>query len=322
MTLKVGDYVDYDPTVKENLSDLQYTSPSAKSGASSDQDFNAATYESAGFGWRVLGTKNGKLRLIAEEFVGPGAYSGTNRTYYTLQGQKGYINGIDELNKISAIFGHGKGAESATSITIEDVNAITGHDPAVAQYNKGEFDEYGNKVTYTRGSGTALSATSTNGNTWSGTFTFNYYDKATKTFLPLTSGSKDITCTYYKYNPTTLNNKNEEPIHGVDENGEFNVAYQVLFGKYSFDKTNNYTRTFTGKGTEPRYWLASDFAYSVGNWVEWGLRTISTGYVDQYPMYQSYDCTYGYSFGVCPVVSLKSDISLEWNNLENQWKIK
>ena len=225
-TMKVGDYVDYDPTLEAKASDLTYPSTADKTGTNSDQEFNATTYKSAGRGWRILGVKNGKIRLISEEFIGPGKdkeiYIG-NRTYYTLYGQKGYINGIEELNKISAIFGHGKGAEKATSITIEDINEITGYNPETAKYEKGNFYEYGNKVTYTRGEGTALSSSATNGQTWSGTqSTFNYYNKSTKEFVPLTSGSTEITSTYYYYNPTTLNEERAKPIKGVDESGVYN----------------------------------------------------------------------------------------------------
>ena len=198
-TIKVGDYVNYDPTLGANSSDLAYSSPASKTGADSAQDFNATTYKNAGYGWRALGVKNGKLRLISEEFVGAGTYSDSSRTYYTLKGQNGYINGIDELNNINAIFGHGKGAESATSITAEDINEITGYDPATAKCEEGNFNEYGNKVTYTRGEGSNLSNSATNGQTWSGAVdTFNYYDKETKTFVPLT-GSTDITNTSYHY---------------------------------------------------------------------------------------------------------------------------
>ena len=121
-TIEVGDYVDYDPTLGANASDLTYTSTADKTGADSNQEFNVSTYKSAGYGWRILGVSNGKIRLISEEFIGPGKdkeiYIG-NRTYYTLYGQKVYINGIEELNKISGIFGHGKGAEKATSITVK-----------------------------------------------------------------------------------------------------------------------------------------------------------------------------------------------------------
>ena len=88
VTLKIGDYVDYDPTLGAKESDLKYTSLADKSGADSNQEFDAATYKNAGYGWRVLGVENGKVRLISEEFVGPGTYTYSNRTYYNLKGQK------------------------------------------------------------------------------------------------------------------------------------------------------------------------------------------------------------------------------------------
>ena len=323
-TIEVGDYVDYDPTLEANTRDLTYTSTTDKTGADSDQGFNVSTYKNAGYGWRVLGVKNGKIRLISEEFIGPGEdkeiYIG-NRTYYKLKGQKGYINGIEELNKISAIFGHGKGAESATSITVEDINAITGYNPETAKYSQGDWHEYGNKVTYTRGSGTDLSSSATNGQTWSGKMgIFNYYDKSTKKFVPLTSGSTEITCTSYYYNPTTFNNKQGKPTQGVDESGVYNTEYQMLFGKFTVDQ-NNYFRSFTGTGTAPRYWLASDYAYANNYDVRWGLCYVNYGdvYGSNY-LYYSSGNEYSVSHGVRPVVSLKSDISLEWNGKE--WKIK
>ena len=326
-TMKVGDYVDYDPTLGANASDLTYTSTADKTGTNSDQEFNATTYKSAGYGWRVLGVKNGKIRLISEEFIGPGKdkeiYIG-NRTYYTLYGQKGCINGIDELKTISAIFGHGKGAEGATSITVEDINAITGYNPETAKCRKGDFGEYGNKVTYTRGEGTALSSSATNGQKWSGTQnTFNYYDKINKTFKALTSGSTEITSTFYYYNPTTLNSEQARPIKGVDESGVFNTEYQMLFGKYTVNQ-NNYFRSFTGTGTAPEYWLASGCASAYGgDGVNWGLRdVVYVSNVDNCGLYFSNGSEISGSLGVRPVVSLKSDISLEWNDTAGEWKIK
>ena len=328
-TMKVGDYVDYDPTLGANASDLTYSSPSSKTGADSNQDFNAATYKSAGYGWRVLGVKNGKIRLISEEFIGAGAYSDSSRTYYYLRGQKGYINGIDELKTISAIFGHGKGAEGATSITVEDINAITGYNPTTAKYGKGEFWEYGNKVTYTRGEGTALSSSATNGKTWSGKIdTFNYYDKTNKTFKALTSGSTEITSTDYSYEPTTLGTDwYAKPLQGVDENGTFNEIYKMIFGDWERTEKNGYYRNFTGTGTEPRYWLASDYAFAYGSYygghVNWGLHNVYGGYVNNSNgLYGSDGIGSSISNGVRPVVSLKSDVSLEWNETAKEWKIK
>ena len=323
-TMKVGDYVDYDPILGANASDLTYTSTTDKTGASSEQEFNVSTYKSAGYGWRILGVSNGKIRLISEEFIGAGTYTDSNRTKYTLTGQKGYINGIEELNKISAIFGHGKGAEKATSITVEDINGITGYNQETAKYGKGTFWEYGNKVTHTRGEGDTLSSSATNGKTWSGTqSTFNYYDKTNKTFKALTSGSTEITSTDYAYGPATLKDGFTQPVQGVDENGTYNEVNQMLFGKWTMTADNGYYRSFTGTGTEPRYWLASDFvsAYS-GYGVYWGLRSVSDGGVYYYGLYYSSGDEYGNSYGVRPVVSLKSDVSLEWNETAKEWKIK
>ena len=322
-TLKVGDYVDYDPTLEANASDLTYTSKTDKTGADSDQEFNAETYKNAEYGWRILGVSKGKLRLISGEFVGAGNYTNGSRTYYTLKGKKGCINGIEELNKISAIFGHGKGAEKATSITAEDINEITGYDPAKAKCEEGNFNEYGNKVTYTKEGETKLSSRTTNGKKWSGTqSTLNYYDKSNKTFKTLTSGSTQITSTYYYYNPTTLNTKQEKPTQGVDENGVYNTIYQILFGKYAVN-TDSYEISFVGTGTQPRYWLASESANTVTNGVNWGLRRVNDGKVYNRGIYFSSGTEYSYDdFGVRPIVYLKSDISLEWNNTLQKWKIK
>ena len=322
-TLKVGDYVDYDPTLEANASDLTYTSKTDKTGADNDQEFNAETYKNAEYGWRILGVSKGKLRLISGEFVGAGNYTNGSRTYYTLKGQKGYINGIEELNKISAIFGHGKGAEKATSITSEDINEITGYDPATAKCEEGNFNEYGNKVTYTKEGETKLSSSATNGQKWSGTQnTLNYYDKSNKIFKTLTSGSTQITSTYYYYNPTTLNTKQEKPTQGVDENGVYNTIYQILFGKYAVN-TDSYEISFVGTGTQPRYWLASESANAVNSGVYWGLRRVSEGGVYNRGMYFSTGTEDSFDdYGVRPIVYLRSDISLEWNNTLQKWKIK
>ena len=324
-TMKVGDYVDYDPTLGANASDLTYPSTADKTGTNSDQEFNATTYKSAECRWRILGVKNGKIRLISEEFIGPGKdkeiYIGGNRTYYTLKGQKGYINGIEELNKISAIFGHGKGAEGAKSITVEDINEITGYNPETAKYSQGNWWEYENKVTYTRGEGSVLSTSTTNGKTWSGTqSTFNYYDETNNTFKTLTSGSAEITSTAYDYNSLTLGTG--KVVAGTSQDGTVNTSYKMLFG---YDKvgSDNYFRDFTNGKCEQNYWLASNSAFTDCFRVVFGIRHVNKGGVYAGGLYASYGDEYdSSSYGVRPVVSLKSDVSLEWNETAKEWKIK
>ena len=147
--LKAGDYVNYDPTDGATEEQMTYTSLSAKSGCNSNQEFDARIYKNAGYKWKILDVKDGKIRLISEEPVGSGNYSDQNRTKYTLKGEKGFTNGINELNNISEIFGYGAGAESSKSITVEDINNITGYNPENPRFNEGEYDEYGNIYSYT-----------------------------------------------------------------------------------------------------------------------------------------------------------------------------
>ena len=98
----------------------------------------------------------------------------------------------------------------------------------------------------------------------------------------------------------------------------YNTVYQMLFGKYTIDN-NSYSRSFTGTGTQPYYWLASDYAHAYNYFVDWGLRYVSYGGVSYSDLCNSYGSA---SSGVRAVVSLKSDISLEWNDTAGEWKIK
>ena len=103
----------------------------------------------------------------------------------------------------------------------------------------------------------------------------------------------------------------------------YNTVYQMLFGKYTIDN-NSYSRSFTGTGTQPNYWLASDYAYAYSFYVYWGLRYVNNGVVcgNSSGLYYSYGYEDSVSRGVRAVVSLKSDISLEWNDTAGEWKIK
>ena len=330
--LGVGDQVNYDPTLNAAEGTTTYTSLAATSGYESNQSFDAATYKKAGFKWRVLDVKNGKIRLIADTDVGPGDYR-ENATRYYLKGSAGYINGVAELNAICGIFGHGKGAESATSITVDDVNGITGYNPASAKYNEGQWGEYGSKVTYTRGTGNQLRSESTNGKDWpegsstanpktfgNQTFT-NYFADGSKTLSTLAENSStpQITSTYYY---KSYNESDELSKSGVlKENGRFCEPYELIFGNYEYNVSNNYDRSF--KGTrEHSYWLASEYVYAHGSGANWGLRGVYGASVDGGDLYDSYGDEFAISYGVRPVVSLKSDVNIKWNATANEWQIQ
>ena len=330
--LGVGDQVNYDPTLNAAEGTTTYTSYSTTnassdknsgrtSGYDSDQSFDAATYKNAGFKWRVLDVKNGKIRLIADTDVGPGDYSESATSYY-LKGSAGYINGVAELNAICSIFGHGKGADSATSITVGDVNGITGYNPAIAKYNEGQWGEYGSKIKYTRGSGNALSSVATNGKTWSGNNTFtNYFADGSKTLSTLAENcsTPQITSTYYY---KSYNESDELSKSGVlKENGRFCEPYELIFGNYEYNVSNNYDRSF--KGTrEHSYWLASECVTAGGSNAIWGLRNVSGASVYSNDLFYSNGNETNGNYGVRPVVSLKSNVNIQWNATANEWQIQ
>ena len=333
--VKVGDYVDYNPTIaskdgtKVEESKLSYTSPtgtaSEHGNGYSEQTFKATENTQ----WRVLSIENGTVELISRN----GIKTFDKDLDFFIKGARGYLYAEQELNEVCKIFGYGYGADTtkggsytvggpldtlvtgkiegtgARSITVEDINAITGYNPTTAKYGEGNSYEYGNKVTYTRGEGTQN--------------TFNYYDKTNKTFKALTSGSTEITSTYYYYYAGEFGKNNgTDGTSAVDDIYNLNETYKMLFG---YDKvgSDNGFRNFTNGKCEQKYWLASDYAYAEPYFVKWGLRYVNDGYVNRNYLCDSggYESSYS-SYGVRPVVSLKSDVSLEWNETAKEWKIK
>ena len=109
---------------------------------------------------------------------------------------------------------------------------------------------------------------------------------------------------------------------GTNEDGTVNTVYKMLFG---YDKvgSDNYFRDFTNGKCAQNYWLASDYADASLNDVYWGLRYVYDGDVSRsYRLCISNGIEDSFSRGVRPVVSLKSDVSLEWNEAVKEWKIK
>ena len=310
-TVKVGDYIGYDATKDANgnaVATTSYTSYALANASSdknngrtngytSDQTFNVNNYTR---GWRVLGVKNGKLQLISASSVGD----------LRLQWQEGYRDSEEELNAICAIYGQGKGAvaESARSINVDDVNAITGYNPAKTgngePYAKGEVEEYGNEMTYywkgdnypyytrTNGAAGSLSSSHSDG--------FNWYDDSglhnspkSTTASNTETGRERITTlksTYYKYYPYSLttdsSTSGEKKGIATDSN-----EYKVLFGQ--------------------TYWLASRCVYCGSNYACFGVRRVYDDYVSFNNVYAARGSTLNPSYGVRPVVSLSSDIQVK-----------
>lgn len=150
--VKVGDYVDYNPTIaskdgtKVEESKLSYTSPigtaSEHGNGKTEQTFKAT----ADTKWRALSIKNGTVELISENVI----KTFDTNSEFVLRGARGYLYAEQELNEACKIFGYGYGADitkggnytvggpldtlvtgkiegtGARSITVEDINKIAG----------------------------------------------------------------------------------------------------------------------------------------------------------------------------------------------------
>ncbi len=322
--LTVGGYINYDPTIDENeekindtytengitysYKSLQGTYHENQSEALNDTNVNMTKgngYEAQSFsvavntnGWRVLGIDEDtdEILLISTDIV-----KTTDNEYFYLGGQTGYEWGTTELDDICAIYGKGKGATGARSITVEDINKITGYNPDTANCYEGEIQEYGNKVTYTKNTNN-ISYQDSMGNIEPGTYgnestMFRYYDEGSKIWKTLTTeknkNSVTLRSTAYYYYPTTLTTSlNEEEIGILTDSPE----YEILFLK-------------TANGQN--YWLASTYSYTDNGYSAMGLRCVYNGGVGvSNGLVGSYGTLDSVSYGVRPVVSLNSNISI------------
>lgn len=224
--------------------------------------------------WKVLGAERGKLLIMSTVDIGR----------LELSGKEGYNTGVTQLNNMCAPYG-----KNARSITVEDINRVTGYDPTKqnnnTKYGAGEFYEYGNKVTYT-----ASGSSATNGKTY--TSAISKYEHPDGRIL----GQNDVTSiqvesTYYYYYPSTLTTSDGE------QTGEIGIsktipAYKLLFRKA--DDTANCS-----------YWLASSYVYTSSNRSLFGLRGVrSEGRVNGSDLWGSHGGAYGDSDGVRAVVTV------------------
>ena len=134
--LHIGDYVDY-----KNPTSGTARVTSAESGVyGQDSEGNATeitqTYTLStsknNVKWRVLGedSKTGELKLIAADPIERDALTVNGITdispYLELQGAEGYLYGPDAMDKVSEMYLNTEYAKTARSVTMDDVNEITG----------------------------------------------------------------------------------------------------------------------------------------------------------------------------------------------------
>ena len=297
--VKVGDYVDYNPTITTKdgttsveASKLSYSSPigTAKEhgNGNSVQNFTAT----ADTRWRVLSIENGVVELISENVI---KTSDTNADFI-LKGARGYLYAEQELNEVCKIFGYGYGADTtkggnyttggpidtqitgkvgetgARSITIEDINkkaGITEADYTTLDSSYGSITNPTSNIYYPTVNGDSTTGKSTS------------------------EGVKNLKYTYYSYNKSKIENTDIQ---------------NMLFNE--------------------NYWLASRCIKTGSSGANFIVRCV---YRDNTNRCNLCDCgssglseNSSSSLAVRPVVTLKSDIIDVSTNYstEREWKLK
>lgn len=224
--------------------------------------------------WKVLGAENGELLIMSASNI---------KDDYTLGGQDGYEKGISYLNKECEIYGKGAYALGARSITIEDIDKITGYDKTI--YNKGMMGEYGNTVTYLYNGTNKPAYTTTNKRSGNVTVAhskgFQWYDE---------NG------VYHKISVTDL--KNEE------NNGKEIAKIKSTSYTYEIDQETDAYNMLVG---ENKYWLASSFSYTevTGNF--FGMKQVSGVRIHNFQLVYSKGDFKSGSAGVRAVVRLSPE---------------
>jgi len=306
ITLKIGDYIDYNC----KNSTATYTSPAEKSGHTEDQVFKANEYQ---YGWRVLGVdKNTKqLQLISEDFVpltGGGDRENRTGTYYYVQREEGYVNGVGELNNICSIYGTGEGAIGARTVNVDDINWITGYNPNNTgkkdpnktengtKYHSGLIQEYGNNVKYTlTSSGVKYEPKNGYASGTSNKTSFKYYDEVSKNWKILsTDESVTLKSSSYDYYPTTLTETDDTTS---------TVGIEITSPEYKMLFTNSSTGADpanSGNTTNFYYWLGSPFVLTELGYTYFGFQLTALSPNN----------------GVRPVVTLDSKVTLKNSGTE------
>ena len=188
------------------------------------------------------------------------------------------------------------------------------------KYGQGNMNKYGNEVTYKwNATANKVDSTWSNGQTGSvtdsnyGTYGFNWYDEQAKgwrTSKQNIGTAQDIvklkssSYWYYPYSLTTESSTTGER-KGLSIDSE---EYKTLF----MDKEEK----------EINYWLVS-FGIDAGSvYTYFDIFYVSAdSYVNFFSLYNSYGHPYSISLGIRPVVNLKSNVQLEWNEEKGYYDI-
>ena len=288
--LVVGANIDYHEYLSESGGTVSssYTSTKTTRGSTDSSDSNAtySVVNNSGIQWIVLGEENGLIKITTKNIVQPtsGGYTVGSFKILKLQGQKGYANFIDELNKISAVYGKGKyadttkfGSSGGRSFKMEDLGygALT----RTASY---KYARHSDGKVYRYAANATVDGTSTTGGSYT---TFNYMAFDVSTTTEETTSSHT-----WKSLSTTAN------------------SYVTM---YQYTYSGSRTLSTEVSKADTHYWLASRYLGFSTIYVIYNARRVNTDGINNYnSLCYSYGGSDGYYNGVRPVVYLKSTAKL------------
>lgn len=284
------DYHEYIGTDGNTLTTMpSYTSLKTTRGSTDSSDSNAtySVVNNSGIQWIVLGEENGQIKITTKNIVQPtsGGYTSGNFKYLMIQGQNGYTNFIDELNKISAVYGKGKYADTTKfstsggrSFKMEDLGygALT----RTASY---KYARHSDGKVYRYAANATVDGTSTTGGMYS---TFEYME------LDASNSIQETESSHAWYELTA-----DKPV--------------ITIYQYTYSVAGILDRRVQTADTH--YWLATRYLYVFDDHVRYHVRSANDGDLNDYMMCSSYGRYDNSDSGVRPVVYLQSNIKLSYD---------
>ena len=271
-----------------------YTSLKTTRGStnSSDSDATYSVVKNSGIEWIVLGGEGNQIKITTKNIVQPtsGGYTDSGFTYLKLEGQTGYTNFVNELNKIGAVYGQGKYADKTKfttsggrSFKMEDLgyNALTR--TATYKYALEKHSGDTEAKVYRYAANKTPDGTSTTGGTYS---TFKYMA------LDASNSTQETESSHAWYELTA-----DKPV--------------ITIYQYTYSVARILDRRVQTADTH--YWLATRYLYVFDDHVRYHVGSANDGDLIEYMMCSSYGRYDNSDSGVRPVVYLKSDIKLSYD---------
>ncbi len=245
--------------------------------------------------WKVLGVdRMGKLKIVTASNVVSSQPLGSEDDIDVAK--LDYLDATIKLDSICKGLDKNKNAvaNSARSINIEDIDAITKFDKT--SHRIGNLFGYGNEVTYK----------------WQETnYPLYTYGEGT---IGVLDNSHELGFTYFKDEKwtTSLKEETNETIATLINNHYSYAGTTYLDDKAAYDMLFN----------SGNYWLASRYTLTDIDVVEFGVYSVYGGGVDGYNLCYSDGGSTLNSFAVKAVVLLKSDVEIEYNDITKTCIIK